>query len=322
MLFDAIRGQDRAIACLRHAIANDTVAHAYIFLGPSGIGKRMTAVTFAQAVNCLRDGERPCGECPSCAKVAHGNHPDLFLAAPEDGGGAIKIAVIRELIKAASFKPYEGRRKVFIVDGADAMTDEASNALLKTLEEPPAAAVIILIVENLGALPATIISRSQIVTFFPLASGEVTRILTAGPAMDGREAAILARVAGGSPGRALEYRKSGFFAMRTAVLRNIRSRSFWDADIDRLSKDEVRFCLGIILLWYRDLLVAASAAPDPALLVNVDMREAITDEAARLTRGRIERILERTAATIASFDRNANVKLAMAVLGAEIAGAS
>jgi DNA polymerase-3 subunit delta' len=170
-----VKGQGQAVEVLKRAIANDRVAPAYLFIGPEGVGKRTTALAFAMALLCqgARETADACGVCPSCRKVVRGSHPDLLLIGPD--GTQIKIGKreekgdeppqIRQLIRAAHRRPYEGTRKVLVVDEAHKMNLEAANALLKTLEEPPPGTVILLIATTLFHLPATISSRCQVVRF-------------------------------------------------------------------------------------------------------------------------------------------------------------
>ena len=177
MSFDGIKGQDRAVSFLKGSISGGRIAHAYIFYGARGVGKKLSALEFAKAVNCASPGERPCRLCPSCAKIGSSSHPDVSVITPAAGSQSLGIDGIRSLISDISLKPYEARKKIYIIDEADSLTEEASNALLKTLEEPPTDSVIILIAEKLQHILPTIISRSQTVRFFALAAETVERIL-------------------------------------------------------------------------------------------------------------------------------------------------
>jgi len=189
---DAIRDQPRAVALLRRALATDRVAHAYAFVGPPGAGRMTTALAFAHALLCSggreagavggwpetrRDpaasGMPPCGRCHGCRLAAARTHPDLHVIAPTPpetnpkGARAIRIDAIRELERQAALRPVMAPRKLFVLDEAERMTGEAPQAFLKTLEEPPPATVLILILPRARALPATVISRCQVVRFEP-----------------------------------------------------------------------------------------------------------------------------------------------------------
>jgi DNA polymerase III gamma/tau subunit len=165
---DAITDQPRAVDLLRRALTGDRVAHAYAFIGPAGSGRMATAVAFAGALLCAEGG---CGACRHCAAAASRQHPDLHVLAPTPpesnpkGARAIRIGAVRELERQSSLRPLMSRRRVFIIDDADRMTEDAPQAILKFLEEPAPGTVIILVLSRVRAVPATVISRCQIVRF-------------------------------------------------------------------------------------------------------------------------------------------------------------
>lgn len=167
MPFADLVGHDRATALLRAAILHNRVAHAYLFHGPDRIGKRLLALRFIQALCCDRphpDGQaEACGHCRSCEQIEHGTHPDLCLIAPDTSGATprIRIEDIRELESRLIYRPLVAERKFCLIDDADRLTIEAANALLKTLEEPPGFALLVLVTSRPFALPATIRSRCQ-----------------------------------------------------------------------------------------------------------------------------------------------------------------
>ncbi|MBI4246213.1 MAG: hypothetical protein HY728_07435 [Candidatus Rokubacteria bacterium] len=191
MALESILDQSRAIELLRRALASGRIAHAYVFLGPPGSGRTTAALAFAQALLCETHGagsppgQAPPGasraggprsnECQACRLVAARQHPDLHVLVPTPpesnpkGARAIRIGAIRELERQAALKPALAPRKVFIVDDAERMTGEAPQAFLKTLEEPPARTVLILVLARARALPATVLSRCQLVRFQPRA---------------------------------------------------------------------------------------------------------------------------------------------------------
>jgi len=171
MRLDAVTDQPRAVEQLRRALAADRVAHAYAFLGPAGSGRFTTAVAFAAELLCEAHGGRPdAGRC-ACAQVHARRHPDLHVVAPTPpesnpkGARAIRIGAIRELERQASLRPAMARRRVLVLDEAERMTGESPQAFLKFLEEPPPETVVILVLPGVRAVPATVISRCQIVRF-------------------------------------------------------------------------------------------------------------------------------------------------------------
>ena len=176
MALEAIRDQDEAVTLLRRALATGRVAHAYAFVGPEGSGRKATALALATALVAPDGG-------PAAERAARGRHPDVHLLGPTPPAGnprgaqALRVETIRELERLASLKPMEARVKVFIVDEAEKMTASTPQAFLKTLEEPPAQTVIVLILTQLRALPPTVLSRCQVVRFRPRPTEGVPALL-------------------------------------------------------------------------------------------------------------------------------------------------
>ena len=188
---------------MRASIKRKTLSHSYIFFGPRGTGRFTTALEVAKALNCARGDGEACDECPTCRKIASRNHMDLILVSPDDKGtGEVKIGMIRELQHRVNLKPYEMQRKVCVIASADRMTPDAANALLKTLEEPPADSVLILIVENLTNILPTIASRCRQVRFYSLSEDELEGMLGDRLGLDGSRSRPIARLSAGSVGEA------------------------------------------------------------------------------------------------------------------------
>lgn len=176
MSFEAILGQGRAVTQLRQALQSDRLAHAYLFYGPNGTGKKLAALQFAKALYCGAATADACDTCTTCHKIAGGNHPDVLLVEPE--GASVRIEAIRRVQNRLSYKPYESQRTTIIIDGCELLTLPASHALLKTLEEPPGNALLVLLSGRKEALPLTIVSRCQLLPFQPLAPQHVASILS------------------------------------------------------------------------------------------------------------------------------------------------
>ncbi|MCI0340280.1 MAG: hypothetical protein L0216_03885 [Planctomycetales bacterium] len=203
-----VLGQPRAVALLSGALASGRVAPAYLFLGPEGTGKRTAARAFAAGLLCKftvhgsRSTGDACGECRDCRDAARGTHEDLSWTAPPEGKRALPLEAALSAAGSLALRPSRGVRRVAVIEGADRATEEAANALLKTLEEPPGASVLVLVAETLLPLPPTVRSRCQVVRFGPLPEAVVREALAARGA-PAAEAASLAGRAEGSLGRAL-----------------------------------------------------------------------------------------------------------------------
>jgi DNA polymerase-3 subunit delta' len=195
------------VESLRRAMAQGRFPHAFLFVGPEGIGKRAFALTLAQALLCERSPESaldPCGECPSCLQVMADTHPDLLLVGRPEDKHDLPIGVIRALCLELGLKPMRGSRRVAIVDDADDLNDEAANAFLKTLEEPPPGSVLILVGTSAEVQLETVVSRCRVVRFDPLPEADLAALLREhGATSDPSEADRLARLGEGSVGRAL-----------------------------------------------------------------------------------------------------------------------
>ncbi|HZG55825.1 DNA polymerase III subunit delta' [Paenibacillus sp.] len=166
MPFRDIPGQDRVKAQLQTALRTDALSHAYIFEGLRGTGRRAMAHALAQALHCVEGGEEACGQCAECRKIDNGNHPDVIRVDPD--GATVKIDQVRELQKQFSYKASGAKPRIYTIDSAERLTPQASNALLKFLEEPGAGTLAVLITENAQALLPTIRSRAQLLKFPPL----------------------------------------------------------------------------------------------------------------------------------------------------------
>lgn len=213
MSFEKILGQKQAVQILTRALKNRAAAHAYLFYGQKSVGKKLTAITFAKALNCETAGPGDCcDDCPACRKIDQGIHPDFFLIEPSKDSasareGVIKVDAIRDLQRKMAFLPYEGKTKTAIIDSAETMNPQAASSFLKTLEEPPSSTVIILVADNPYRLLPTIISRCQGVSFNPLPISAVRQILgkkVAGGEIDPDELELRAARSRGQVSRALE----------------------------------------------------------------------------------------------------------------------
>lgn len=250
-----------------------------IFAGPRGVGKRLAGLWYAAYLNCLASDEaRPCGACLACSKVITGNHPDVSFVAVPESKTVIGVGEIREAILGLGYVPFEGRTRVTIIEQADKLSNEAQNALLKTLEEPPTSSVLILVTSLEGALIPTVTSRCRVVAFYPLADRLVQEELVkigAPPDL----AVRLARLSQGSLGCALEFfRDPKTLDNRTEVLKlfsQLSGQGLWGATdtaqrLERLATGGLEGLLELGLSVYRDFLMLSVGCPE--LGVHEDLR--------------------------------------------------
>jgi len=224
MPFSGIAGHRPVIDLLKRGVARQTLPPSLIFAGPDGVGKRLAAVALAQALNCDRRdaGGDACGTCASCARIARSVHADVLIMEPGDSG-TIKVDQVRDAIDRSAYRPFEGKRRVVIVEQADALVPEAQNALLKTLEEPPSASVFVLITARPDVLLVTVRSRCQRLRFGPLSAAEVAGILMRDHGFAETDARAAAAAADGSVGRALEEGAEEAIEAREAAARLLQT---------------------------------------------------------------------------------------------------
>lgn len=314
MTFTDIIGHDRPLNIIRRAIANGTLAHAYLFSGDEGIGKRMTALALAAAVNCHDPGpEGGCGACPSCRKVASFSHPDVYMVVPD--GSEIKIDQIRQVQADLALRPFEGRKKALIVDGAESMKDASANAFLKTLEEPPGDALIILITPMPQGLLQTIRSRCQEIKFHPLPRRTLEDILARKRGPSEGDARLIAALSRGSLGRGLEMDVEQEKAARDEALTlwSMLGRMSPDqilAQAEAFSKDRERFerLLDFGVEWLRDVMVYRETR-DEGLLVHAGQVDAIKQWSEALPLSRIFSDMELFGASRNLLDRRVSGQL-------------
>ena len=328
MPFRTIVGHSRLLSLLARVIARDSMPPAVLLAGPPGVGKRLTAVAIAQAMNCLHPQspngfERDaCGECASCRRIARGIHPDVLIVEPGEMG-TIKIEQLRDVIDRSQYRPFEGRRRVVIIDEADAAGDDAQSALLKTLEEPPSASVFILVSSMPDALLPTVLSRCPRLRFSPLTPNEVARALVQDHGYSEQDARIAAAESDGSIGRALESQSEDLTDARDAAQR-ILEETARNSDPGRRinlaralaegkgSPAEERNRLAVRLRslgsLLRDVGIIATRA-DRAMLANTDLEKPLETLASSFDAQRSMRAYAAVDRALAALDRNASPKV-------------
>jgi DNA polymerase-3 subunit delta' len=294
--FDLIRGQQQAIRLLTTLLRKGHIPHALVFTGIDGIGKQMAAKAFAMACNCADPQPYPasqpgaavttrtnaCGQCRTCRRILSGNHPDILHLAPS--GSMIRIAVIRDLIQRLMIKPHEQGKRIVIIAGSHTMNPEASNALLKILEEPPENTILILTARQSTDLLPTIVSRCQQIRFAPLKPDVLMTLLTVNENMTPEAAAAATTLAGGSYTRAVEMVSEGGIQRRNWLANEISRLNDLPttaqlALAEKLAADKAQLpdTLTWLVSWYRDLIVFPF---QPEQVVNSDLLHQIKTAAA------------------------------------------
>ncbi len=298
------------------------MSHAYLLAGPSRVGKGTLALDLARSLNC-QGGSPPCGDCSPCQRIERGVHPDVLwvrlLADDRTGRPKTEIGIdqIREVTSLASLPPYEGSYRLFIIDGAEHLSVEAANALLKTLEEPPPQVVLLLLSAAEGALLPTITSRCQRLELRPLPEAEVVRFLEAG-GLGPEEARLRARLSGGCPGRGVDgeffQRREQAMAQAEGLLSQGRGeRLAQAAQLAALYERErdTEF-LDLWQGWWRDLLLIGAGCP--GAVANADHAEGLERAARGLSLAQIRAALHSLRAATEGLRRHANPRLALEVL--------
>lgn len=322
-----IRGHARIIDTLQRAVLSDTVAHAYLFAGPDGVGKELIARTFAAALLCDRRPSGPCGICSACARAASEKHPDLITVWRtklekksdewvETVAQFITIDRIREISRIARYSPVEAKQRVVLIREADTMNEPAANALLKTLEEPVSATVFVLITARPHLLLPTILSRCQRVSFGALDRASMAAILTEQRQLEPERAELIAAMADGSLSAAFALVDADAIGHRDEWLDRFAALHLSEPDqvlavAATMAEDKARLTvvLDLLRLWVRDLLlVRAGASPD--LLTNRDRAPAIAALAALRSEARLLEDLDLVAETERALRGNVNARLA------------
>ena len=317
MGFNDIIGQQKQLTVLRTALANGRLHHAYLVLGPEGVGKHLAAVALAKALHCSEIEDDFCGICVNCRRIADGNHPDVRVIEALSGKKEISIQQIRELERELNFRSFTGKRKIAIIDPATLLNLSSQNALLKTLEEPPQDCLIVLIAANAGGLLPTLRSRCLRLSFAPLMRDEIAGFLQSHRGMNGTDAEFIAALGMGSIGAALALDKAELvenLRIGTGMLGALKTRDYHGAMIAAealaVNREEALNFLKWAESWYRDLLIY-SVANDSNDLVNLDMRRQIEEQSSHEGIEPALRAIAQTAGAAARIQRNLNRRMVL-----------
>lgn len=313
-----ILGNEHIVEHFKKAIENNKISHAYIINGEKGMGKRTVAKAFAMTLLCEEKGTVPCMKCHSCVQALTDNNPDLIMITP-DKPTTLSIDHIRQtLVNDVELKPYSNSHKVYIVEDAELMNNAAQNAILKTIEEPPEYAVIILLTTNISALLQTVLSRCVKLDMQPLKKEVVKKYLMEKEKVVDYQADIAVSFAGGNLGKAIELSKSQDFAEMLdeviQLLRYIKDMQAYEvvAAVKRASEYKFRFTdyIDLMILWFTDVLVY-KASQNVNELIFKDEIQTIKKHAAKSSYNGIEHILE--AMNKAKLRLKANVNFDVAI---------
>lgn len=308
--------QPRAAELLQHSLRNDRLAHAYLFTGPKGAGKKQMALHLAKSLFCQEKEADACGACLSCRRIEAGNHPDITVITPD--GASIKIDQIRHLQKEMAMRAVESIHKVYILEHVDKMTTQAANSLLKFLEEPPAGVIAMLLTEQSHAILPTILSRCQIIHFSPLSAEAIAEKLV----LEGVSAGM-ARIASHITSNLEEARvlsQAEWFAqLRNVMIQLVQeckqhnsSALYTIHDMlqksDKL-KEELPLFLDLLILWLRDILYVQ--VDRHAHLINSDQQDVLQGQALIWTKAELLHGIDLVMETKNRIERNANAQLAL-----------
>jgi len=310
-------GHEWAVELLERSLANGRVAHAYLLIGLPQIGKTTLALNFAQALHCLGEG-KPCGQCRSCLKIAHGNHPDVRVI--EAVNGTIKIDQIRSMQRGVALSPHEGRWKVYIIRQMERATTEAANCLLKTLEEPPAQVILMLTASDIDQLLPTIISRCQVLNLRPPSVLLVQKVLEGRWGVDPEQAKLLARLSGGRLGWAVRASEDAAILRKRERRLDEMMELMGQGRVERLryaqqisqSPDGLREVLDLWLIWWRDLLLIKGGSSTE--ITNIDHEATLRSQAQGYNLTQVRDFIEALRTAVWQLEHNANTRLTLEIL--------
>lgn len=318
--FEFITGHDEIKEHLQTAIKNGNVFHAYLFQGETGTGKKLMARTFAAGLQCTGEGEKPCGECISCKQAATESQPDITWLTKEKAGYGVE-EIREQLNHAMPVKPYGSPYKIFIIPEAETMTEQAQNAVLKTIEEPPTYGIVILLTNNADALLPTIRSRCMKLEFRPLTTAAVEQYLLEHCGVPDYLARTSATFAQGNLGKAIRYARTEDFIKKKdlvfEILQNVKGMTVHEmlSAIKMLgeSRAEVEDYIDLMVLWYRDVLVF-KATKDVNQILLADEYSHIMEDAKYFGYDKIEEILQGFDKAKVRLRANVNFEVAMELM--------
>lgn len=314
MQFGQVVGQDDIKYSLINSININNVSHCYVFEGPKDMGKLNLAFVFAQSLFCNCFNDDPCNNCNNCKKINSMNHPDLHILDLNEK--SIKREDVDELIENIYKKPYEGYRKVYIINNADLMTVQAANTFLKTLEEPPKDTVIILLTTNINLLLPTIVSRSQVIKFKKTSIKEIQTYLIKNYKIDEQKASVISNYSKGILNKAVNIinEKDDIIKRREEIINIFNKIIKSDAEVIfnlesyfEEKKDNIDEILEIFMLWIRDIIFVKNNINN--LIINSDYLDLLFEHGKMLNKGSGDELVNYLQGVSDNIKSNVNYKL-------------
>ena len=324
-------GQEKAVSLLQKSLEKGSLAHAYLLIGPPHIGKMALAINIAKAVNC-ESPERPCGKCTSCLRISSARHADIQIielaqiteSGEDDRKTKISVEQVDQILHSVNLAPFEGKYKVFIVDGVESMSIAAANRLLKTIEEPVDNVIFILLTSNETLVPTTIVSRCQRIELIPAARDEIEKELVNRYQITADKAKLLARISNGCFGWAVSAIGDDTLLQQRTELLDEWSEIF-EADYDRRftfasrmldkysqNRELVQRKLDLLLSWCHDLLLTQVGCEKDIL--NIDFKDELKSMAQYYNIYQMRAFIDRILSCKEDLRLNANQQLVMEVL--------
>ncbi len=324
----SVLGQTRTVSMLEHAISQGRLAHAYLLAGPPHVGKMTLAIDLARRLNCP-EAEPPCGRCTHCRRIGEGKYPDVsVIGIPQGSEGKSKTEIgidqIKQIQGSAALPPYEGRHKVFIIDGAEHLSSEASNRLLKILEEPPPHVVFLLLTPNQRLLLPTIVSRCHMLELLPMPVSEEAEALVQRWGVETQRAGLLSHVSRGCLGWALTASQRDELMQqrqeRIDTVQAVHHGSIEDAFsvAGRMAnrfgqnRQDTFEMIAWWQDWWRDVILVKTG--NNSAITNVDQEASLAEQARQFTVGEVAGAIRALGDARANLEQNANARLALEVL--------
>jgi DNA polymerase-3 subunit delta' len=355
-MFSKLVGQIQAATILQDAVTSGRLPGAYLFTGPSHTGKAYAAILLAEALNCTFPDStgKPCGRCPSCAAIAKGTHPDVRTVAPTGPSRILRIPQFwprdgvkdfpsdRAMLRDLHFAAVLGKKRVFIIEDADALNEDTGNSLLKVLEEPPPYALFVLTATSTGSVLPTIASRCQVIRFTRIPVADIEAVLERNHGLDSAKVAFLAGYCEGAIGEAIRLASHPALFEARGVLLDLAAdltsgapiiQAFQLADGFRKASDTLGASedgadekstrvsltrgLDLLAIWYADLL-RERVNPSLARLVNADRRTQLSTHARHFDESSLHQAIRLVMDTRRYVERNANAQIAIEVLATQL----